>query len=354
MNALFSRTARRARQVMVGCAGATLFLAGALAPTGVADAVTSTATGTLTISNPDLLPDSSSFFLNKIQTPADSYERTHSSVAVTLKNTGSGPLTVSSLATTDDFTLSSPWKLPFTLSTGSSVDLTLTFVASSGDWHAGTGTITWNNGSARTSSLKLLGWFQKYSEHGLEPHLNDLINKFGYGTVMPTAIYSRGADQAFSSDEVLSPYWTALDTSAPITLTQIAAWRGYPTGVTVSKYAKGNPAKQYPVYSGLKFDSQSAMPRNSSYARGITTFTAAGTIGLRVDNEFSDASLNDDSGDRAAGCTASKCGQHLRVFRVRTADGTLVPGSYLMAEDYSGINYDYNDNVFLMQNLKPA
>ena len=343
----------RLRIALGATATSALLIAGALLPAAPAVASTS-GTGQLSISNPDVLPSSNSIFMNKIETPADSYERTHNTVPLTLKNTGTGPLTVSSLATTDEFTLTSPWKVPFTLGSGKSVDLSLAFVASSGDWHFGTGSIGWNNGSDRRSSLKLTGWFQKYSEHGLEPHLNALINNFGYGTVMPTAIYSAGAYQSFSSDEVLSPYWTALDTSRPITLTEIAAWRGYPTGVTVSKYAKGNSSKTYPVYSGLKFDSQSTLPRSASYGRGTTTFTAFGTIGLKVDNEFSDPKLNDQSGDRSAGCKAAQCGQHLRVFKVRTGNGTLVPGAYLMAEDYAGINYDYNDNVFLLENLKPA
>ena len=30
-----------------------------------------------------------------------------------------------------------------------------------------------------------------------------------------------------------------------------------------------------------------------------------------------------------------------------------MPNTYLMAMDYAGINYDYNDNVYLVSNIKP-
>jgi hypothetical protein len=310
-------------------------------------------TGALTVTNLDVLPDNSRVVMNKIQTPADSSQRMHDKVTLQLKNTGTAGVTVSSLATTGAFTLTSPYQLPFTLTSGSSANLTVSFTATSGDWHTGTAKINWTNGTSQSTSLGLTGWWQKYSEHGLEPHLNDLVKNFGYGTVMPTAIYSRGAYKAFSTDEVLSPYWKLLDSTKPAQITQIAAWRGYPSNVVVSKFAKGG-TQNYQVFSGLKNDAQSAYPRNTSWTRGTASFSAGGTIGLKVDNEYTDPKLNDSSVDRAAGCTATQCGQHLRVFKVRTPSGTLVPGAYLMAQDFGGINYDYNDNVFLLQNLAPA
>lgn len=32
----------------------------------------------------------------------------------------------------------------------------------------------------------------------------------------------------------------------------------------------------------------------------------------------------------------------------------VIPNAYIMAMDYAGINYDYNDNVYLITNIKPA
>ena len=318
-------------------------------PTGAAAA----GTGQLTLTNSDVLPDNTAVVLSKIQNPADSSQRMHDKVTVQLKNTGTSGLTVNSLTATGPFTVTSPWQLPFNLSAGSSVNITVAFTATTGDWHSGTATVGWNSGGAKTSSLALTGWWQKYSEKGLEPRLNDLVKKFGYGTTMPSAIFSRGAYQSFSADEVLVPYWNLLNSGQPAKITQIGAWRGYPTGVTVRKFARGS-STTYSVFSGLKNDAQSAYPRNTSWSRGTATFTVGQPIGLKIDAEATDPKLNDSSVDRAAGCTATQCGHHIRAFKARTPDGTLIPGAYLLAQDFGGINYDYNDNVFLLENVKPA
>ncbi len=328
--------------------GLTLFSALTL-PTAAAGA----GGGQLTVSNLDVLPSSSAVVMSKIQNPADTSQRMHDKVSVQLKNTGTASVTVTSLTATGPFTLTSGWQLPFTLTAGSSTNLTVGFIATTGSWHTGSADISWNNGVAQTSSLSLTGWWQKYSEKGLEPRLDDLVQRFGYGTVMPSAIYSRGAYQSFSSDEVLSPYWNVLNSAQPVRITSIAGWRGYPTSVVVRKHARGS-TQAYQVFAGLKNDAQSAYPRNTSWARGTATFTVGGPIGLKIDNEYTDPKLNDDGVDRAAGCTATQCGHHVRVFRARQPDGTLIAGAYLLAQDFGGINYDYQDNVFLLENVKPA
>ncbi len=38
---------------------------------------------------------------------------------------------------------------------------------------------------------------------------------------------------------------------------------------------------------------------------------------------------------------------------MRDRDGVLVPNTWLVSMDYAGINYDYNDNVYLVSNMKP-
>jgi len=39
---------------------------------------------------------------------------------------------------------------------------------------------------------------------------------------------------------------------------------------------------------------------------------------------------------------------------LRNAAGQLVADAYLMVMDYNGVNYDYNDNMFLITNIKAA
>jgi hypothetical protein len=308
----------------------------------------------LSITNLDVVPSNNTAIMSKIQNPADSSQRWHDKVTLRLTNTGTTGLTVTSLATTGPFTLSSPWKLPFRLTSGGSVNLTVTFTATSGAWHTGTGTVHWDPGTPTSSSINLAGWWQKYSEKGLEPWLPDLVRHSGYRTVMPSAMYSRGAYQAFSTDEVLTPYWSLRNPAQPARITQLGAWRGYPTNVVVRSHERGNSGATTQVFSGLKNDSQSILPRNTSWLPGTATFLPSGPFGLKIDDEFTDPALNDQAVDRAAGCRTVQCGHRVRVFKLRDDAGREVPGSYLLAQDFGGINYDYNDNVFLVENLTPA
>ena len=46
-------------------------------------------------------------------------------------------------------------------------------------------------------------------------------------------------------------------------------------------------------------------------------------------------------------------GHHLRIWPARNRSGAIIANTYLVSMDYSGINYDYNDNVYLVSNIKP-
>ena len=75
-------------------------------------------------------------------------------------------------------------------------------------------------------------------------------------------------------------------------------------------------------------------------------------FGFAVDGEWGDYTKNNAAVDIGNGCVAP-CGQHVRLWPVKNRAGTLVPGSYLLSMDYAGINYDYQDNVYLVTNLRP-
>ena len=78
------------------------------------------------------------------------------------------------------------------------------------------------------------------------------------------------------------------------------------------------------------------------------TFTPHGNFGFRVDNEWSDDTKNVQEHPGGG------WGHHMRFYPLRDAYGNLVPNTYLMVMDYNGINYDYNDNMYLISNIKPA
>ncbi len=328
-----------------------VLVGGAVALPSIAAAAVS---GTLAVTNSDTLPSNSRIVLSRIQTPADSLQRFHDSTSVRLTNTGTGTLTVSSLRTTGLFTVTSTSALPINLAAGQAVNITVKFIAQSGGWNTGNLAIGSTSSTGATTNVALAGYWQKLSEHNLEPSLPSLVSNFGYKTVMPASSYSRGAYVKFSSDEVLSPYWKLRDPTKASRVTQIAAWHGYPSGNTFRTYPKGAPASYSTRLTGLKYDAQSAMPRNSASGKGTVVFQPTGTFGFILDKEYSDPTLNSQTVDRASGCTATQCGQHVRVFQLRNSAGALVAGSYLVTTDIGGINYDFQDNVYVVSNITPA
>src|SRR5205085_9873194 len=91
---------------------------------------------------------------------------------------------------------------------------------------------------------------------------------------------------------------------------------------------------------------------------GSTTAYASGTFsptstafGFKVDSRFSDDSLNPmDSGTPGTG-------HAFRFYAARDQSGNIIPNTYLMAQDYTGLsysNYDYQDNLYLVSNVRPV
>jgi hypothetical protein len=37
----------------------------------------------------------------------------------------------------------------------------------------------------------------------------------------------------------------------------------------------------------------------------------------------------------------------------KDASGVVIPNTYIVVQDYAGVNYDYNDNIFLVENVRP-
>jgi hypothetical protein len=194
-------------------------------------------------------------------------------------------------------------------------------------------------------------------ENGQEPSLPEVVSMMGYNTTIVGANQRLSQDGFVTAigDEVLSPYWQRFDTTKPVSVRQLVAFHTQNSTATFYWFAKGSPSALNTVFSSAGTDAQTVLPHlfNGGTAPAAGTFTPSGTFGVRVDGERSDPTLNDATPDRNAGCPGP-CGHHVRFWVLKDRTGAVVPNTYLMAMDYSGINYDYNDNVYLVSNVKPA
>ena len=307
---------------------------------------------TLTVTNPDATPFADQVAFSRIQQPFDDQQRVADTGTVRIANTGTEDLQVLGLDVTDTFEVVNAPALPLTLAPGATRDLTVRFTATGTKVHNGTLSVRSNAGNS-TQSIRLSGLWQSLSENGQEPSVVQIARAFGIGTDIPTNLNGDGHVEAVG-DEVLSPYWFRRNANQPVQVRQLAAYHTYPNGVTLRRFDKGSSSTSDITGINDRWAQSLLPPKN-----GSTTVPAGGSFtpgttafGFKVDGESSDPTQNNPAADVQNGCV-EPCGHHVRFFPVEDRTGAAVPGSYLLTMDYSGINYDYNDNVYLISNIKP-
>ncbi|WNV76201.1 malectin domain-containing carbohydrate-binding protein [Geodermatophilus sp. DSM 44513] len=293
-------------------------------------------------------------------------QRVHDRAQVRIANTGTEPMQVTGVSTTAGFTAALPagTPLPLTLAPGASVEATVTFNHDRTDNRRnelveGTLTVTSTAGTGSTATVALAGMYQRQSENGDEPDFQQVLDTFGWTTSAPADELNEGVGGYEAvGDEVLSPYWRRADAGAPVRFTQIAALHGCCStggGDTLSTHVKGSNSTTARVQHGGLWG-QSLLPAgtgNTTLAQGTYSPALDQSFGIKIGPEWSDPAKNNGALDKTNGCTAAVCGHHVRFFPVRDATGAVVPNTYVFGMDFSGINYDFQDNMYLVENVRP-
>lgn len=312
----------------------------------------------------------------------------HDTNTVRVKNTGTQAVTIQSA----NFSKGA-WKLenaslPINVPAGGQTELTVRFVGDSaqqndGQCRIGTigddkgkivncyfeGTLTLNtdNPSNSRKVVQLAGvWQSRPESDEREPSLQEIVNLFGYKTVLLKSGESlndgyKGTVKTVG-DEVLMPYLLRVDASKPVVIRQIAAFHGAPQNETVKWFDQGNSGNLRQIIDHDRLDAQTVLPRTYQFkGPAQASFNPTGAFGFKVDFEWSDPVLNRrDADNPPAGIDRSNCkrqnaeGHNVRFWPLKNRDGTVEANTYLMAMDAFCINYDYNDNVYVVSNVKPA
>lgn len=309
-----------------------------------------------TVSNLDGVPFADRLVFSRIGTSLVNTYSVHDMASARVTNTGTSPLTVYDATVSGAWELTNPGVLPAVLPPGGTVDLTVRFVAVGGGLQEGALTITTNDPVTPVATVTLAGYWQSVSEGGVEPSLPTLVRLFGYSTVILNAgqNLNQQGRVATVGDEVLSPFWVRASTSKPVTVRQLASYRTQ-NASTIMKWLPKTATTATNLFTNVANAAQSVLPpllgTTSTPAAG--SFTPSGVFGLKVDGEFSDDTRNSSVQDVKNGCVGA-CGHHVRFFPAKDASGAVILDTWIMAMDYNGINYDYQDNVYLVSNLKPA
>jgi hypothetical protein len=113
-----------------------------------------------------------------------------------------------------------------------------------------------------------------------------------------------------------------------------------------------NTASNGSVLSHVGVDAQSFYPRRANAATGyqpVAYFQPDAPFGFRLDEENSDDSLNTQENDDT---TATP--HRVRFYPAKTEAGVVIANTYIAVMDFNGINYDFNDNIYLISNIAPA
>jgi hypothetical protein len=300
------------------------------------------------VQNLDLPPFPDRIFLSKVQTPDPTMPLSdHRSTTLRIFNSGSAPLTISSISTTGAFATSGV-TLPATVAKGSHVDLVVTLTANGTKIHTGNLTIASNDADESSKVVPLSGWWQSQPENNLEPVLVQQMPFFGIGTTIVGSgqNISTGGKVQVIGDEILSPYWVRANTGM-VTVREISSWHAQATAAKISWYTKGT-GTLHTIFTEDIADVQRAFPRLSGSTQAAArALNIDGTFGFKVNGEWSDPKKNVQEQ------TGGGYGHHIRFFPVKDLNGQIQPDTYLMCIDYQSVNFDYQDNVYLITNIRP-
>ncbi|HKL89205.1 MAG TPA: hypothetical protein VJ884_09380, partial [Salinibacter sp.] len=316
----------------------------------------------LTLTNLDGVPfDDRLVFHRHENDPDNQNPSVHDEGTLRLSNAGTEALDISGLQISGPFQLVSPPTLPVSLGLGEQLDVPVQFTGTgsgANELLEGTLTIASNDPDTPSRVVDLAGLWQSRPEGGQEPNVAEIMDAYGFGTSIlfdGQQINNDGRIEMIG-EEVLSPYWQRADTDAPVTVRQLAAFHSCCNNTATVFWHEEGSGSTNGILTHNGTDAQTLLPRinGSETQPALGTFTpSSATFGFKIDPEWSDPTNNDASPDD---CSAGPetCGHHVRFWPVRDRSGAYVPSTFLMVMDYSGINYDFNDNVYLVTNVEPA
>ncbi|WP_202621794.1 malectin domain-containing carbohydrate-binding protein [Pontibacter russatus] len=297
------------------------------------------------------------------------YNENHNKVKLRIHNKGTGALVIS------NFALSNPsaWKisklngaaytasaLPLSVASKSNVELEVEFIAANQATRVKVLQdalyISSNDDLAPYKEVKLRGLWQKYGEGNSEPYAQEIINALGFKTRIGFGASDGASDGSYvmpNSDEIISAYFQRVDPSKDVQVIQVAAYHGCCNDVENFEWHAKGSSYNTSLFTHENLDGQSLLPRkngSTSLASGkiavptATTANPNAAFGFRVHKSYSDRTKND----------GGKIG--MRIWKAVDGNGNVIPNAYLIGADYLGTsytNYDYQDNIYYISNVKP-
>lgn len=319
----------------------------------------------LFVENLDKFPANDHLAFSLIQIPWSRdgvvYNANHDQVTLRIHNKGSHSLIISEL----NLSNSEAWKieklegisydpgsqLPLTIISGTFADVQLKFIALDQATRVKvlheTLTIISNDDKITNKVIYLHGLWQKQGEGKFEPYAQEMIDAFGLKSNV--GFEKNDPDKGDLSkpkgDEILSSHFLRADPSKPVFIRQMGAYHGCCNATEKIVWNPKGTNTLNTVFTHIGLDGQTLLPRKSTAgAPAEGTFNPNGAFSLKIAGDWTDPSKN--SGGLIG----------IRVWKAKDANGKIIPNAYIIANDYLGssfTNYDYNDNMYYISNIRP-
>ncbi|MFD2515175.1 malectin domain-containing carbohydrate-binding protein [Pontibacter locisalis] len=328
----------------------------------------------MVLQNTDGFPADDRLTFSLIQTPwrrtdpVTPYNENHSKVTLKISNKGKNTLTVNSLSLSN----SASWKiaqlngnsyssssLPLSISPGASAEAVVEFIAKDQATRVkvlnDTLYISSNDDKTPYKKVVLHGLWQSKGEGNNEPYAKEIISAFGLKSNVGFSSNdgtNDGNSIVSNSDEVAVSFFVRADLSRPVTVVQLAAYHGCCSATeTIRRYDKASQTETT-IFTHDPLYGQSLLPLKNgttevakgSFSPGTSSSNPNGAFGLRVHKQYTDRTRNSEG----------KIG--LRIWKAIDNNGNVIPNAYIVGHDYIGsdfTNYDYQDNVYFISNVKP-
>ena len=299
----------------------------------------------------------------------------HDTSTLRVINTGTSALNVTNVSISNgDFQINSGGG-SFSLSPGQTRNIVVQFVYNrsglGNEIRAADLTLINNDSNEGSKVIRLAGLWQSFSEDApgngtQEPTAQTIINTFGYDIDTGDVSANQG-NVVKDGEEVLSPFFLRADAGRDVTVRQIAAFhqQGINTAATLRYYTPdqltgGDLQNFNRLFRHRAEQGQSFFPAldNNQNNPAQATFNPGNInqqFGFRIDSHWSDPQRmqneNFGSDNQPDG------GQAVRAFAAKDLNGNIIPDTYIILQDYTGLtfsNYDYQDNIYIISNVKPA
>ena len=197
----------------------------------------------------------------------------------------------------------------------------------------------------------LSGLWQYRAEGDWEPDLQKMLNSLNFKTNIGFKYYdNRCEGEAIipNTDEIAVSYFQKADLNYPVKIRQLAAYHARNSrkeGDTLGYYYRDSSQVKKLFYNDPSAN-QILLPQmfNGPNKR-FTSFDPQKEFGLVMGTSNTDRKKN------------FKNKIAFRIWKAIDLDGKELPNSYIMGGDFlgqSGSNYDYQDNVYYIENVKPV